>query len=436
MPPASGPCGLRRPGGSLDAERRTSGSALSAGRDVAALVGVVAVVQGMPVLGQLLSARYLDSSDFGQVRVAEAVIGLMLTLSSAGLTSTMIRYVGEARDEAVRQAILRRLLWIGPALAAALGVLVTLLVPLTPLTPASAATVRLVVWAAVPASVTRLVIGFHQGERAAVRALRTALIGAAIWVVCLVIGLAGGSIRTWGVGRLAGEFLAATVVAAVFLRVRRSGSGGGALPPGIVGYAGFVSLSLILDRGTSSVDTFLLDGLLGDLDAVAQVGVATTIANAALLVPAGLGAYALPRLARAAGDPTKFRTLASGLALWYLAAIAVPVIGLVGWGPGVVRLIVGPTYSEAGALARLFGIVLLGNGLLSFGGLLLLAANRPRMALLQSGAGLVASLAANWALIPSWGARGAAMAAIIVVAVRMLILGPAAFRVLRTGDGT
>ena len=183
-----------------------------------------------------------------------------------------------------------------------------------------------------------------------------------------------------------------------------------------------VGLPLILMDGFM---TALRDGLVllvewqSDAAAVAAFGAAWSTANAALLVSISVHAVMAPRVSElyAVGDRARLQSYISRTNHWQFWPTLASALVLAAAGRPVLSLF-GPAFVEAYGvlLVLLVGWVL--NASTGSLGMLLLVAGLERPALLIMLAALAAAFAAAALLVPAYGATGAAMAAVVAIAVR------------------
>ncbi len=183
----------------------------------------------------------------------------------------------------------------------------------------------------------------------------------------------------------------------------------------------------------NQADVLLLSFLAGDRE-VGEYAAAGKIFEAAVLIPAGVMGTVLPALAHDwVASRQQFATTFER-AFRYLTMLSLPLaVGGTLCASEMVRLLYGPQYGASASTLR----ILIWTAVFSFWNHLLFAAliamERERGLLMIGMAGVVTSVAANLALIPRYGARGSAAAAVTTQIVLFLLsLGPV-LRATRNG---
>jgi O-antigen/teichoic acid export membrane protein len=163
------------------------------------------------------------------------------------------------------------------------------------------------------------------------------------------------------------------------------------------------------------IDLVML-GLLSTKSAVANYGVASRLLETAIVVPAYFGSAFLATVAQGALSPvlTGVRT---ARAIRYILIVCVPLaFGLAIAGDPLVRLFAGRAYSPAGTILALLSPILVlvaSYGVLSN---LQIAIDRTATLVKINLAGVVVKVALNLYAIPAYGAKGAAVAAVVAEA--------------------
>ncbi len=194
-----------------------------------------------------------------------------------------------------------------------------------------------------------------------------------------------------------------------------------------------LGLGAVVRQSYYSMNPILARSLAGD-EAAAEFIPAYRVSGFAILLSVYFGAAVLPALVKLrASDPARLPAFERGWAL-ALAAIGLAVGGVLFLlRKPLLVLLFGSDYASS---ARVLGPMCITSGLIYVGGFALVrlvAAGRGRTALAVSVVGLAANLVANFALVPSMGAVGAAWSSVVtegVVACGALL----AIRRLRRDD--
>lgn len=152
----------------------------------------------------------------------------------------------------------------------------------------------------------------------------------------------------------------------------------------------------------------------GDNREVGFYAAAFRLVEATLFVSWSFGEAMLPWLAR--GEGMGGRTMADGYEIGQkaLAAVLMPVaVIFVLLADPIVDLVYGPDYAEAVPSLQLLGAMTLFFGINGFAAMALIARDRPGLFTRSLVAMIVLNVALNISLIPSMGATGAALAALI-----------------------
>ena len=155
------------------------------------------------------------------------------------------------------------------------------------------------------------------------------------------------------------------------------------------------------------VDAVMVATLAG-VAAAGRYGIAYRVLDSVLLVPAVVGAAALPALVRARDDTTTLHRR-TGRLLQGVVLVMTPVV-LVGWlaAPWVVRVLGGPAFASSASVLRVLLVAAWFSSVDVVLGLLIVAAGlQGRLLWLNLGA-LVVNVAGNLVLIPHLAGLGAA----------------------------
>lgn len=349
----------------------------------------------------VLSARELDTRDFGWLSLATTLGWMASVMSDFGLQLYLGRTIAQVPAPA---AVLWPLLRVR-ALAAS-GALVAVAALSWWLTsPDRWVAFVLVAAAPVITSVAEFLNYAYRGlDRSdlesglslAQRMGSLALVAAGLWLsptlLSVGVALAASAIATLGASLVITRTIAPPI------------PGSSAPPLKWARDVAPIGAGLVLSALYFRIDVFLLERWTG-LDAVAHYSAVFRLVDAMRLMPAAVLAVVLPRLF-GARDPEFAGRLASRLTLFAIG------VTLVAWpaAPWLVNAAYGAAYAEAAPLLR---ILLLSFPLLTLNYSLthqLIGWNQPRAYALCCFAALLANLLLNAWLIPSHGASGAAWA--------------------------
>ena len=387
---------------------------LALGRDVA-------VYGASNVLGQLvgfillpLYTRYLDPAEYGvlaMLTIASAVFG---GLASFGLPKGLLRYVIGNEDPGDRARLAGTCLSVVGLAALVLAALAAVVAePLSSLLTGAAEHADLVrltalqaglaTVGAVPVSVLRA--GRRVGAVAAVNVGRVVVQASAsiVAVVVFELGVAGVVL-----GGLCGELLSAFAASVVTFRsqpfrldqtaLRRMASYGLPMVP-----------HELQATALAVFGQYVVRDLMG-LSEAGLYGIAVRFAAPmTLLVSATQRAWAPFKLEVHARDAAPARTLGS-LVTYFFAIVTGFWVGVSAWGPPLVTWVVDERFTDAGPLVPFAALVPLGLALYLVAGTGFEITKDTRPAPLISFAGLVVVIAGTYALVPPFGAAGAAVA--------------------------
>lgn len=168
-------------------------------------------------------------------------------------------------------------------------------------------------------------------------------------------------------------------------------------------------------------------GAVGSSGATARYTVASTVAFGLLMVPNAITTGLLPRLSALDFEGDRLHTARRALRWTALACVLVSVVAAV-LAPWVLRYGFGTRYQGAlePLLLLLAGTVVIGiNGIL---GTVLIAARRTAAVGLQVGVSLAVNAALAFALVPRFGANGAAIATLATELAGLAVLAAATHR--------
>jgi O-antigen/teichoic acid export membrane protein len=238
-----------------------------------------------------------------------------------------------------------------------------------------------------------------------------ALLGATVLVAVVDPG-----IETFLLAAIAAELIGAATAGVLCLRATRPLF---ARPTGVLRALLVRALPFALLAGFNLVyariDLVML-GLLSDKAAVANYGVASRVLEAAIVLPAYFGSAFLATVAQGTLSPV-LTAVRTARAIRYILVACVPLaFGLAIAGDPLVRAIAGRPYASAGTVLVLLTPILVlvaSYGVLSN---LQIAVDRTATLVKINLAGVAAKVALNLYAIPAYGAKGAAVTAVVAEA--------------------
>jgi O-antigen/teichoic acid export membrane protein len=398
------------------------------------------VSKGVRLAGDLVVGRVLGAAGFGVIAAASSFAGILGELALLGTHRAALRFASLGAADGER-ALVRRALLVPLVAGGALAVAVTALrVPLTRLLFGDAASE----WILPAFALTIPAIGVYSVLQFVARARRRFVVDTVIGDVCRlglpcagsVILLAAG-FGLWGaaLGFVAGTI--ATAIAALVLVRDASHAGARHAPlPGAAGMHGLLRVALPLSVGSSSI--LLMNELdkvvLAALRPEAEVGIynaAFRVARQILIVMPALNAAISPFVAPllAEGRTEELRRLYRRTVRWSLAA---------GWSAALLFC------AFAGDFLGLFGeefrsgthvlvVVCLGHLVQAAAGtvgVVIQYSGNERKELVNGLLVVAASVALNLALVPRFGALGAAYASLLSLALVNTLRVVQAWRIL------
>jgi len=372
-----------------------------AGRFVQAALGLATVA---------LLTRYLGVQGYGEYSIIFAFTGLAAVAADFGATTLIIR------EATQRRASQEALIGSGVVASVIIGALVTVTFAITAIFMPYSAQVKNGIWIALVAvfignlniygsyfsirtRLDKMVLIETLGRVVSVGAIAALVFGRApfIWIIIAApLGMAfNASFGTWLVVR--GGFrptVDARLVRHILIR---------SLPIGLIYVLGVVQYR---------VDAVILSLMRPAAD-VAVYSLATKIAELLAIVPAFFVAASYPTLSAAYTDPKAFRDK-SRRVFGYLAVLGLPVVtGAYLIAPRIVNLLGSAALAGAATPLRILcGSVLLGYIGLFFSNIALAAGLQRRM-IWRSGVVVAVTIVANVYLIPIYGSKGSAAAAVI-----------------------
>jgi O-antigen/teichoic acid export membrane protein len=379
--------------------------------DAASKVAAFAIV--------VLCARLLPLDEFAHLGVALAALTVLTCLVDAGVATVIVRDCAARTDRA--RAVMRASI---PPRA-----------PLVALTAAAGIAGGLVVgdlWLGVATAVAAVAAAWSLSLTALFRAVQD-FAPEAIQKCCVAgVTLAAAAVLAASterasivVGALATALAASLAPLWIFVRRLRTSHERvpgrevmrAALPFGLMALATLLYYRL----GT------LVLGATGSASATASYTIASTLAFGLLMVPNAITSGLLPRLGAQEVEKEQLETARSALR-WTIAVCGLMSVLFASVAPYVLRYGFAPRYEDAlvPLLLLLAGTVVIGiNGVL---GTVLIVRRRTSIVSLQVGASLAVNAALAVALVPRFGANGAAVSTLVTELVALAILAAAALR--------
>jgi O-antigen/teichoic acid export membrane protein len=367
-----------------------------------------------------LCARVLPVEQFAHLGVALAALTVLTCLVDAGVATVIVRDCASQTDRA--RALVRASLPVRApliALACAAGITGGMLIGDLWLGVATAAAAVAAAWSL---SLTAL---FRAMQDLAPEAIQKCSVAAA--TVAAGVLLAVKSERASAVVAALAVALAMSL-APLWISARRRLRAPGdrvrpkdvmqaALPFGLMAFATLLYYRL----GT------LVLGAVGSASATASYTVASTLAFGLLMVPNAITSGLLPRLGAQELEHEQLRTARRALR-WTVVVCGLVSVLAASVAPYVLRYGFAPRYEDAlvPLLLLLAGTVVIGvNGVL---GTVLIARRRTSIVAAQVGASLAVNAGLAIALVPRFGADGAAIATLVTELVALAILATATLR--------
>lgn len=353
-----------------------------------------------------LVARALGVAGFGVFSFGLGLGVLLAAISSLGLDDRLVQLSGR------RPARLRQLLAALLLLRLVLGVVVVAVVLLVMSLRSGP-----ISWAVVCLVATGIIDTVTDAFRAAAASRHSQEGPALVLVVQRFVAVAlVGLILLVGGGLSAVAYLSASCVGACAMAVASGRAGGRPSWTAVTRHDFGDHLRAVPVNGVNEVvsmalfriDTLLLAGIAGVV-AVGHYNAAYRLLETVLFVSWSLSRVLTPSLSAAQIDPGVFATtIRTGYTL--ISAIYLPYCAvLLVRGDELVALLFGPGFAQLHVVAWLAVTPLL-FGMAHLSGSALLARRPGPIVLIASAAALVINIALNLALIPRWGAAGAAAA--------------------------
>lgn len=379
-------------------------------------------------LSQILVVRYLSTRDYGALAFALAAVALFDGISSLGLRRGIGRFAPvylEERDfPRLFGSIGVAFATIATVSALAIGVLALAPDALRWLVhdddlavPLLLVLIFLIPIEAVDDVLITLFASFAKSRAIFVRK-HLAAPGLKLLAISVPIAI-GGDVLAVAHGTLASALLGSCISAALLLRLLRERGLWRELDLRHLRFPAREMLAFGIPlMSTDLVNTAILSGatlVLGayhDASEVAQFRAALPIARLNLLVMTTFQLLYMPQAARLAarGDPVGVQTLYWRTAAW-ISVLSFPIFALTGsFAREAMLTCYGERYADAWPQLFALSLACYFNVVTGFNGLTLLALGRLRFVLATNALSIGISLALAFALIPRWGAFGAALA--------------------------
>lgn len=373
---------------------------------------------GIQLVTAVLLARYLGAADYGRYMAAQLIPVTLSSLLSSGLPTSLAFFA--AREPGSFVVVARRAAWFWVVTTAAAVLVTSVLISTMGARLFPSVGERALWWALAsfaPLHLAALANGILQGAQA-FRALNLSLlVPPSVTVVIVVVGFwwFGGStelaVVAWSLGHLAGGVTSASALAWCW-RQRR-----GATAPisrrWFWGYGSTTQVSAVLASVRHRVAHYLVL-LIGGPAATGVYALAAQLAERLWLLPQAVHTVLLPVLSSrdAAGADDRQRAIAASTRIVVLACLAAGsamwlLVALFG------EYVFGSSFE---GLKAPLAVLLVGTAVHSVTrtvGTYFAATDRPRINVQLSSLGLGAIVLAGLALVPPFGALGAALASTV-----------------------
>jgi stage V sporulation protein B len=371
----------------------------------------------------VILARRLGSDGFGIYALTMTVVMFALLLARLGLSSTVRRYVAELDGKGKLETasiVVGRALRLGIAS----GALVTLALAVTALPLAiffrrPELQVDLLIGAAM--LLPMVVVGILRAVLTGLQRYRNLvglnLVTSPLWVVaCAVVVWRGGGVPAVLLASLAIELINLGVLGAWSLRsvgIRWRATLPADLRTRVQRYNLALALLIVLNAVVWERSEILFLGRFHDAAQVSFYAVPFALTERVVdLLPGAILGVLLPGLsfARGASDPGRFSAVFSN-ALRYLAMLTLPICLFgIPLAPAVIRVLYGSQFDGAVIVLQILLVSVVFGVLGQASRAALLGMERQGFLLKSGFVAALASIALDFALIPRWGAIGAAVA--------------------------
>lgn len=375
-------------------------------------------------LGSVAVVRLLDKTDFGILTSLENIYAYAYVLAGYGLNNALIRYMVLEEEEGRKKGLLLHILSRGTLFnillvggALFVGTLVL---------PQKGPIVTLLLF------ITLLALPFqfiYDSAQSSLRALFKNRQYATLALICVVsiwaikVGgswLAGlnGAVASGVIAYFALSMISISIIIKRYFGHARTEAPRKSLRSEMRKY----SIQYMITNGLWVIfaqnDILLINVLTADSLAVANYKVAFAIPATLAIFSSSIGVFVAPYFVKHEDDRQwvwrnfKRVILASVLAMGAMTLLLYAV------APSVIVIVYGPQYSDAAGLMRILLIAAFVNNAIRFTVANLLASmGRIQVNLIVSALGMATQIALDLALIPVWGASGAALASVVVYAV-------------------
>jgi O-antigen/teichoic acid export membrane protein len=367
-----------------------------------------------------LCARLIPVEEFAHLGVALAALTVLTCLVDAGVATVIVRDYAARTDRA--RAFMRASIPIRvplAALACVAGIAWGLSVGDLWLGVATAVAAVAAAWSL---SLTAL---FRATQNFAPEAIQKSCVAGVTVGAAVILAVESGRASTI-VGALATALALSLVPLWISARRRLRAPGERILPSGVMRAAlpfGLMAFATLLYYRLGT----LVLGATASAAATGSYTIASTLAFGLLMVPNAITSGLLPRLGAQEAEAEQLETARSALR-WTIAVCGLISVLVAIVAPYVLRYGFAPRYEDAlvPLLVLLAGTVVIGiNGVL---GTVLVVRRRTSIVSLQVGASLAVNAGLAVALVPRFGANGAAISTLITELVAFAILTAATLR--------
>jgi O-antigen/teichoic acid export membrane protein len=356
-------------------------------------------------------ARLYGPEAFGQYTTAHALSTLFLILADLGLDTLLALEVARQQESAA--AVLRRYAAIKVTVAVAASLTMVGIGALQPLPDGTSLLIVILGASVVFSALMNFEFALLRGvEQLHHEAGITAFINAAALVLLILAGLVHAPLSVvaliYALTRVAGYLLARRRTRRV-LGVSRIGltfEGWAA----VRGKAALFAAYLLFGYLVFQLDTLLLAALRGPAD-VGTYQAVFKVVVVALVIPDVVASATMPTLSRLHREsPEEWLRLGERLGRWLLLASLPVALVMVAYPGAILTILYGPdTFPEAVPVMRIFGGVVFIRFAAETFGLLLTTSEHQHLRVWVLGVATAVNAAANLALIPGQGPRGAAV---------------------------
>jgi O-antigen/teichoic acid export membrane protein len=394
---------------------RGSGTPVRVARNAASLMVAEVLIQGMSFIPAVYISRVLGAAQYGKYILALTFASLFVAVAEFGLKEVLVREVARHRDAAGKVAVNVLLMRLGLSIASLILTVAAAIIVGYPQD-----TVYLICLVAVMVSINALTDVFrgvfHGFERMEYDGAARVVERLLAVVTGLLLLLAGygvfGVIVALPLASLAMFFATWWITARRFCRVPLAWSDS-TLRRSLFKASVPLALAAFLLTVRLRIDTLILS-LLTDEKTVGLYGAAFSLIMALRFIPFFFNRAVFPILSRTGlHQQQSFQRLVEKC-LKYLLLLALPLaVGLNLLSDRIVHLIYGSEFASSGPVLAWLSCSLLLAFVTTFYGNLVIAVDRQRVVTIATLIGAASAVGANLLLIPHWGAKGAAVAAVV-----------------------